>query len=255
MISDPLPVVCMALGEALPGDYVQRLYAMLRRHCPLPFVLYCCSDQPRDVPRGVRLQLLEQPARFRRAGMRATTQKLRLFRAEQMPQQDFLYLDLTLVIRRLDALLDYAYAQPQDLVIVGDWHHQGYNSSVMRIRPGALRAVSEAFLRGASYLQKVPGDQEFVHACIRELGLAGRVALFPPGMVISYKQARRLSRHDPAAAARQLEQACIVKFHGRPRPHEVLGDGWQGLAQRWRPGGGFGRRELRRHWFGDAAEP
>ncbi|PPE73663.1 hypothetical protein C3942_12780 [Solimonas fluminis] len=251
-----LAVVCLAVGDAYGDEYIERLQVMLQRHCPVPFTLHCYSDRPRTVPQAVNLVLPEDWRRYERPGMRQTTKKLRLFGKALLPSPEFLYLDLTLVIRQdMGSLLDFAFGAPQDLVIIDDWHNPGYNSSVMRIRTGALSIVEEAFLAGEQYPQQVPGDQDFLHACLQAKGLADRVALFPEGQIISFKRAAKLNRNEPAKAEAMLKQATIVKFHGDPKPHEVLGSLWDNLRMRLRRSGRFGLRDMQPHWRLEANEP
>ncbi|WP_332288909.1 hypothetical protein [Aquincola agrisoli] len=209
--------------------YVRRLSDMLGRHCPRPFQLYCYTDRPRSLPEGVIARDCSGWTELEREGMRPTTRKLGLFNPAYVEFDSFLYLDLSLVIQRsLAPLLDHAMDRPEDLVIVSDWNHAGYNSSVMRIRRGPLRAIYDAFVDGERFEQRVMGDQEFIHGVVTARGLQSRVALFPPGQIASFKSAVRLLGRDPVAAGEQLRAATIVKFHGQPKMHEAFG-----LRYRW----------------------
>jgi len=249
MLPTHLPVVCVCTGEAFQSRYIENMLGMLQRHCPIPFTLYCLSDRPREVPAAVRVQVLDDWQELESPGMRQTTKKLRLFDRHGLPEPAFLYLDLSLVIRRdLSDLLEFAFNAPQDLVIVRDWYEPGFNSSVMRIRTGALSVVCEAFKAGERHPQSVKGDQEFIHAALKARNLLDRTTVFPDELIISYKVTRRLSRKDPRQAHARLAGATIVKFHGNPKPHEVLGGFRESLRARLRRSGNFGRDELRRHW-------
>ncbi|MCM5679448.1 hypothetical protein M8A51_07885 [Schlegelella sp. S2-27] len=220
-----LPIVCLALGDfyGLGDQYVGRMYDMLARHCDRPFRLVCYTDRPRKLPAGVESVDCSGWRELDRPGMRATTRKLGLFNPAYVPFAEFLYLDLTLVIRgSMQPLLDVAFGSEKDLVIVDDWHHEGYNSSVMRIRPEPLRFIYDAFVAGESYAQKVAGDQDFIRAVVEKHSAQQRVELFPPGLVVSYKNAVRTGRRNPVTARAMVDGAVIVKFHGRPRMHEVF---------------------------------
>lgn len=227
--ASPVVVACLAVGDmdGMVDLYVARLYGMLGRHCPVRFRLVCFSDRERGLPPGVELRRCDGWTELRRVGMRPTTLKLGLFNPVYAEWERFLYLDLTLVIRRnLGPLLAQALGGEDDLVIVDDWHHAGYNSSVMGLRAGgALTAVYDAFVQGERFEQRVPGDQDFINGVIAARGLQDRVGTFTPGMVESFKRVMRLGRSEPAQARAALEASTIVKFHGKPRMQDVF-DPW-----------------------------
>lgn len=253
-----LAIVCMAVGE--PKEdlrlYVLRLYDMLRRHCRRPFTLYCYTDRDRAFPANIVCKDCSGWTELLRPGMRPTTKKLGLFNPDYTPFEEFLYLDVSLVIRSsMDALLDSAFGRTQSLVIVDDWFNSGYNSSVMRIRHGKLRAVYDGFVAGESFVQHVQGDQEFIYNIVTRRGLVHDVSLFPPNFVASFKRAARLCRKDAPAATAQIQNATIVKFHGRPKMEEAFSASYSLLKIRvpeilqghWRPI--FPINKLRQEWI------
>lgn len=251
-----VPIVCMAFGEphGLTDVYVRRLFEMLTRHCPQPFTLTCYSDRPRGVPAGVELRDCASWTELDRAGMRPTTRKIGLFNPAYVEFESFLYLDLSLVIRRdMGALLDGAFARREDLVVVKNWHYDGYNSSVMRIRCGALRVVYDAFVAGERPVQRVQGDQDFLHGTIASRGLQSSVATFPPEQVVSFRLTLEAGRRDPDAARRRMLGATIVKFHGEPKMDVAFARRYR-WRQRYRElrRGNFRPvvplAELKRHW-------
>jgi hypothetical protein len=222
----PLPIVCLATGD-LYGQadlYVSRLFAMLSRHCGRPFRLYCYTDRRRQqVPSAIIQRDCAGWTELDRAGMRATTRKLGFFNPAYAEFDEFLYLDLTLVVRKpMDELLEFGLRSDKELVILKDWSH-GYNSSVMRIRRGRLRAIYDAFVAGATFPQKNPGDQDFIHGFVARSHWEKHVDLFPAHLVCSFKKTRQLARSDPAAARQAVRDATIVKFHGSPKMHDALG--------------------------------
>lgn len=253
-IPETVPVVCVLVGHRYPDRYVTALESMLRRHMPVPFRLFCATDRSRSLPSSVTV-IDASGWGMRQEGMRVTTDKLRLFDASVLPFESFLYLDTTLVVQRdLGDLLTYAFGRPEELVVVKDWSYDAYNTCVMRVRPGgALSAIPKAFLSGKRFDQRNPGDQDFVTAYVREMGLEDRVALFRPDDVVSYRDARRLHRTDPAAAYAALERGTIVKFYGRTKMHELVSPlnrlrmrllgGSEGRAD-----AGFWVRELQERW-------
>lgn len=218
-----LRIVCLAFGDVygLADLYVTRLFHMLGRHCPRPFQLVCYTDRPRHVPAPIEQRDCAGWTELEREGMHPTMRKLGLFNPAYVDFDEFLYLDLTMVVRKdMGSLLDFAFGRPEALVILKDWHYDGYNSSVMRIRGGALRWVYDAFVAGTRFPQRIPGDQDFLHQAIAQRSLQHRVALFPSGLVASFRQALR--SRDAAFVRRSIEAATIVKFHGDPKMHDAF---------------------------------
>ena len=148
-------------------------------------------------------------------------------------------------------LLEYAFGRPEELVIIEDWFYPCYNSAVMRIRQGVLRVVYDAAATGEEIPQISIGDQGFITACIADRKLQDQVALFPREMITSCKMARELNRTDAETARRIVDEAIIVKFHGKPKPHHVLDPFYNFFSIRLKNGSrdaSFWKRELRRHW-------
>lgn len=236
--------MCLAVAD-LPNVYVERLESMLRRHMPVPFELICAVDHDRRLPPSIRtLNVADWPPP--RKGMRPTTYKLNLFDLERMPFHEFLYLDTSLVIRRNMAdLLEFAFGQPHDLVIVKDWNYDAFNTSVMRIRHSAeLAEIIRDYEAGVAFPQRVPGDQDFVTGVIRHRALQSHVVTFPEGMVACYGKNRRLSKVNRRAAYEALEKATIVKFNGHPKMDELIDPRYR-LRQMWKTKNPFHRRA----WF------
>lgn len=246
-------VVCLMTGDALPNLYGERLYAMLSRHMGRPFGLTCLTDRPRPLPPEVRqVSIAGWP--LLRPDMRPTQLKLRLFDGASAPFDEFFYMDVTLVLKSaLAPLLDFADARPEPLAVRQDWYNDTFNSCVMRIRRSdALQAVYDDYAQGREYPVLLKGDQDYLTAVVRERGLAECVALIPPAHIASFKSLRQLWHRDPRRARRELDEACVLKFHGAPRPHEALSLGYrlrQALqAPRHALADARLAREIRRGW-------
>lgn len=207
----------------LADVYVRRLFEMLRRHCPQPFTLYCYTDRPRQLPAPVLQRDCAGWTELDRDGMRRTTRKLGLFNPRYVDFDRFLYLDLSLIVRRdMSELIAHAFGRAEDLVIVPQWKDDGYNSSVMRIHRGGLVRIYEAFVAGECYEQRVPGDQDFIRGVVLRHGLEGRVAPFPTHQIVSFKKTVQVGRRSAMLARQIVQQATIVKFHGQPKMHEAF---------------------------------
>jgi hypothetical protein len=252
----PLRIVCVAVGDfyGRADEYISRLFGMLQCHCRQPFELHCFTDRPRRAPPQVTQHDCSGWREFQAEGVHPTMWKLGLFNPAYVEFEEFLYLDLSLVIRRdLQELLNYAFRRPEDLVIVRDWGYDCYNSSVMRIRRGPMEFVYRAFVAGETFPYYLPGDQDFIHAVIRDRGEQARVAEFPRGMIASYKKVLKAGRQNPARARSMLSDATIVKFHGAPKMHEAFGlyyRFWYVRRREWRQGilRGVPIMELSRQW-------
>ena len=226
MIPHTVPFVCLAVDDfhGRADLYVNRMHSMLSRHCPFPFVLTCFAGQPRRLNPAIGLRSCQELS-VDTAPTHPTNYKIGFFKENIMPEPEFLYLDTTLVIRKdMTSLLEFAFGAPQDLVVVNEWGYAGYNTSVMRIRQGALSTISDAYAQGTRYPQHIDGDQDYIYAHLAAQGLQDRVALFPGEQILSYKRVRRLSEASAAGAEqaqKMLQGATIVKFHGNPKMHHI----------------------------------
>ncbi len=224
-LTPPIHFVCVVTGgfHGLADLYVNRLFGMLTRHAGRPFELWCITDAPRKVSPQIRQIDCAGWTELHQEGMRPTTVKLGLFNPGYTALEQFIYLDLTLVIRRdMTPLIDHMLASPHELVILKDWGYESYNSSVMRIRPRHLAFIYRAFASGQRYVQKTKGDQDFIFAAVKDHQCQSLVGLVPEPMVVSFKQAIRTGLKDPRQAKVMVAEAIIVKFHGSPRMHRAL---------------------------------
>jgi hypothetical protein len=217
--SGVLTVVTVQAGRRYPDLYVDRLRAMVARHLPVPHRLVCWTDEIR-------------PGRFHPAievrdlsswGLAGFFNKLRLFDPDVGGADPFLFLDLTMVVRKsLVPLIEQGRSSEASLIAVQDWNYPIVNSSVMWLRPDAnTRAVWDAWTRGERFHGHIPGDQNFIDAVFKSYS-PDALAFWPAPMVASYKALRKIARRAPGVALRSLESAVILKFHGHPKPHEVL---------------------------------
>jgi hypothetical protein len=255
MVPEPVPFACMLTGDRYPQIYVERLHSMISRFYRRPFTLTVFTDRPRRFKAPVKQVSTKEWTDMLRPGMRPTTQKIRLLQQGVLPEPEFLYMDVTLVIQKdLEPLLEFAFGSPADLVILQDWNYDCYNSCIMRIRQGPeLEKVYLDFMAGSEYPRRNKGDQDFIHASIRAHGLQDRVAIFPKEMIVMYHNARRIHRTDPKAAYELLESGIIVKFFGWAKMHELLNPIYRLRKIRWKKDRGpadakFWVKELKERW-------
>jgi hypothetical protein len=246
--------VCLFTGDGLPDEYAVKLLHMLQRHAPEPWRLAALTDRKRDLPSEIE-QIDVSGWPLYRPDLRGTQRRLLFFDPDFAPFEEFTSLDVTLVVKGdLGPLIQFGRERRETLVIVDDWNHPTVNGSVMRIRRGpGLLAIAEDYRSGVRYPAKIMGDQDFIDASYKAHGLQHEVAFWPPEMIVSYRVLRKLNRTNPAKARALLDAACILKFHGNPRPHDLIS--FQGLLREalHSPGHvftdwGFLSREVREWW-------
>lgn len=150
-------------------------------------------------------------------------------------------------------LIAYSQAHEADLIIINAWHYKGFNSCVMRIRNQKLSFIYKDFISGKRYPQTIPGDQDYIHESVRFHG--GSAATFPEAMIISFKKTMRQGLRDWRGANQAARDAIIVKFHGKPKMHDLFKPGYAFLKYRLKyllngkTGYPVDIAELRRQWW------
>jgi hypothetical protein len=226
MASD-LVVCCVKWGTKYSALYVNRLRSMVRRHLSHRYDFVCFTDDPAGLHPDI------EPMPLPDAAFTGFWNKLSLFRRDLYePGRTLLYFDLDLVIvGPLDFLLDGSV----DLTIVRAFGaDRGFNSSVMRIKAGALPHVYERFAADAAAIVasgRYAGDQNWTFAQVPD------AAVFPAGKIVSYKRDMRSHVFQRAKKLKldfvwlkaphwmtvsPPEGAAIVVFHGKPDPEDVM---------------------------------
>ena len=250
-MDSPLRVVCVSTGDSYGPEYLTRFVSMLARHLHEPYRVVCVTDRPWALPLGI------EGIDASGWGLDGWFNKLRLFDRATLGEEAFLYLDLTLVIKEdLAPSLAYARAAPEPVVGVRDWNYDSLNTCCLWIRPGETsQKVWDAYRDGVRFDTGRKTDQDHANAVLRPQ--EGALGFFPEGMIVSYKRLRKLNRREAQEAARQLAGATVLKFHGEPKPHQVV-DGWGSLVSSLK--GGWRRpskvlkdrsflvKEVRRWW-------
>jgi hypothetical protein len=221
----PLTVLTVQTGHRYPDLWVSRLALMVARHLPEAhrFIIYTDRPEPGrfGAPSAAHQQL---EVRDLEAGpLKGFFGKLRLFDQGLTGTDPFLFLDSTLVIRAsLAPLIAIGRSSSASVVGVRDWNYPILNSSVLWCRPDAhTQTVWDAWNQGRYADIPFPGDQNVIFHVFGETAPAA-LTYWPEGLVSSYKALRKLARRDPEAAQRALAASTILKFHGRPKPEEVL---------------------------------
>ena len=195
-----IEVVCVKHGTKYGPEYVNLLGSMVRRNLTLEHRFHCITEDPSGVDANI-LDVHDHQ-------LPGWWQKLTVFKPDPWGLTNpILFLDLDLVIvQSLDPLAGHDH----DFVIIEDFSHDCYNSSVFWLRPGSHAHVWTDFTTEA--LERLQGDQNWITECIPD------ATLWPSEWIVSYK--RRIRRR--GRSNRPLPpEASIVVFHGNPKPHEV----------------------------------
>lgn len=254
-----LTIATVQTGSTYPDAWVERLANMVAQHLSQPhrFVIY--TDRPDLAHFGGKepAHLGHQQRQVLSLGSPALHgffNKLRLFDRALTGSEPFLYLDTTMVIRSsLQPLIELGQTTTASMLGVRDWNYPILNSSVLWCRPDThTQAVWQCWQEGRYAEATFAGDQNFIFHVFNELAPAA-LAYWPAELVCSYKVLRKLASRDAAAAQSQLEACTILKFHGRPKPEEVLHP-WRHprrtilrhplQPQLW----GYLASEIRNHW-------
>ena len=222
MDSHPLQVVTVQLGDRYPDAWTTRLANMVGRNLKEDhrFIIYT------DKPNRARFQTdsssnqVVEVRDLQQGKLQGYFGKLRLFDQALTGPEPFLFLDNTLVIRSsISGLIEIGRRNSQHLTGVRDWNYPILNSSVMWIKPNNnTQEVWEAWSSGRYQDESFPGDQNFILRALQNEELA----YWPEGIVCSYKNLRKLEKKEPEQAKLQLEGCSILKFHGNPKPSEVI---------------------------------
>ena len=219
--SDERVVLCMKWGTKYGPEYVNRLYAMVRRHLRGDFRFVCLTDRDEGILPEV--QCLPIPALDLPPGIpeRGWT-KLTTFEANLHGLQGTaLFLDLDVVI--LDDITPF-FEQPGEFLIIHDWKRPWRitgNSSVYRFRLGA-HADMLAYFR--THFEQVRVEVRNEQAYLSDfLHKQGRLTYWPKEWCISWKY-HCIPRfptnywRTPAASP----GTRIIIFHGVMNPPDAL---------------------------------
>ncbi|CAN5650443.1 hypothetical protein BH23GEM11_BH23GEM11_14850 [soil metagenome] len=220
MAEGPLRVITVQAGSRYPDLYVNRLRRMVARQIGRPHRFLCYTDRPGAGRFDPEVEVHDLGS----WGLPGYFNKLRLFDRGVTGETPFVFLDITLVIRApMAPLLAFGEQSEASLVAVADWNYPIVNSSVLRLRPDDHTQRVWDDWQAASPAERAPmaGDQNWIDAVFRAHA-PERLGFWPDGMVASYKGLRKRAARDAAGAAGALEDAVILKFHGQPKPHEVL---------------------------------
>lgn len=218
-------------GDYTPLD-VARLARALRRNLTVPYKIVCMTD---DAPAILRTATVDGIITLNH-DLPGWWSKLELFKVHG----PVLYIDLdTVIVGNIDVLaLIIAEFGPKDLLMLRGFYKQdqcsgimGWNANMHWIFDKFAKHRSEFIQRAMRWDNKMyRGDQEWLSAVVTPRLNVSMAQDVQPG-IISYKvDVKSQDRINSCLP----EDASIVCFHGKPRPHEVKPvPKW--MEQHWSP--------------------
>ena len=208
---DHLTVACVKHGTKYGPDYVNRLYAMVRRHLPGNWRFVCLTDNPQGI--SPEIDIIDISA----LQTRGWWTKLALFDPQTpFADQTIFYLDLDTVIV---GDLGFIEGLKVGFYILEHAYTPGYNSSVMLFDRTFAAPVYQRF--SSNDTDRLVGDQDWIEECMPGIDT------FPRAPIRLYKSL------EPDITSAELARtgAKIVTFPTEPKPHQVP-HGW--VAEHWR---------------------
>lgn len=213
-------VICMKWGTKFGPHYVNRLYAMVKRHLSRPHRFVCFTDDAEGVDE--RVECLPLPAMDLPEGKERGWRKLSTF---QSPLADLsgtaLFLDLDVVIV---GSLDELFELPGDFRVIHDWLRpwriEG-NTSVYRFEVNAHPDVYVHFMENIDEVKKDHRhEQSYLSAKMHEKGL---LEYWPAGWCVSFKRGCLQPFPTNLWKVPEIpEGARVVVFHGNPNPQNAI---------------------------------
>ncbi len=214
-------VLCMKWGTKYGPEYVNHLYAMVKKNLSLPFRFVCLTDDAAGLREEVEtypIPSLDLPEGIPERGWK----KLAVFREDLYGLQgNALFLDVDIVII---GSLDAFFEQPGDFLVIHDWKRPWRitgNSSVFRFRLGAYPEILKKFIRTqAEVRQNFRNEQAYLS---KEMHDRGVLKYWPKEWCQSFKY--HCLRRFPLnffLEPRIPENSKVLVFHGETNPHDAM---------------------------------
>ena len=210
-------VVCIKWGTKYGPEYVNILYAMVKRNITIPHKFVCITDDPTDLTPGIHILPMQESI------VEGWWHKLTLFKPTIGDLTGrILFLDLDVIIT---GNIDCFFID-KDFSIIKEWIlNRGFNSSVFLLEIGKYTHVWDSYKAELDKNQRTGkikgqirgynGDQDWITEQILN------PHTWPMEWVPSYKY---------TCQDGLPEGSKIVIFHGKPNPPDAI-KGWK----RWGP--------------------
>lgn len=193
-------IVCLKVGPAFSATYVNKLHSQVTKNVTLPHRFLCLTDDPTGVTADC---VPVSPWLPKWWGKLTVFQK-----APYGLSGKLLFIDLdTIIVDNIDELLTY----PSDLCMLQDFTKpERYGSGIFLLSIGSHIEVWDKFtpavMEQPQY--RLGGDQLWIQHQV------AHTDTWPADWCVSYKL------HAKTAVPNNAKVVC---FHGKPRPHEAIG--------------------------------
>ena len=184
-------VVCVNWGTKYGVEYTLRLYNMVKRNTTKDFKFYCLTDVTDRYSKYAFINTIELDT-----DLVGWWNKLLLFKKGTLPEGEYLYLDLDVVIvDNIDYFFDHPnfgitrdFIRPNDGLLPGP----EYNSSILKFDNRTTDGIWQYYLQNKKYWhdqQKIVnffGDQNLISAYVN--AYPDFLSVFPDELIWSYKK-------------------------------------------------------------------
>ena len=213
----PITIMCvLKSGGIFDINYVERLRNMVARHVTIPYQFICLSDVeiPKDVCASLKLK----------RGYPGSWAKVEMFRPELVEPGRMVYFDLdSIILANINDVLNTKH----NFIGLKPWNKSNRGKGLLAsgmmawTNDGVYSFIYEQF--ASKMIKEYPaGDQEWISRALMAQGEEYSYYQDVVPGIYSYKRDCR---------PKKPNDARIVCFHGRPRPHEVEVD-W--VKENWR---------------------
>lgn len=202
-------IVTVYTGDKYHHSYVNKMFAMVKRHMSMPYNFICITDKHEHLHKDI--QIIPIPNDI---GLEGWWIKPYMFKTGLLPIGTNLYIDLDMVIvKDMKPLFDYTPGQflgAKDYICNLPNHKNKVNlaSGLLRWQTNTYIMIWERLCRDKSIRYSYPGDQEYLYHYHKD-----HIKFFPTEYCISYKwQYLKSKLHN---------DTIVIDFHGHPKPHET----------------------------------
>lgn len=202
-----LNIVAVQVGNYCDrgAEYVEKLFAGIDRHMPdIPYRCVCLTDDPSTLPKWVIPKTVP-------TGLVGWWNKVALFQPGMFePGERVLYFDLDTII--IGDLTDIASYAGRFAIMRDPYHPEHMGSSCMAWEAGTVDHIWTRWDQAGRPSFHPGGDQTWVEAMQPKADYWQDMF---PGQVVSFKRDCWLQGRIP-------DNARMVVFHGKPRPHQCV---------------------------------
>lgn len=217
-------VICMKWGNRYGPEYVNRLYAGIKRHTKTDVRFICFTDDATGLKAGIETKPLPFITIPSRIDTVKPWPKLSVWQAPLSDiTGDVLFLDIDLIVTGpLDDFFTYC---PGEYCVIENWTQLGKkigNTSVFRFPVGKYAKIYDDFMKDPErILREYKIEQQYISAMIPEQ------KFWPAQWVLSFKHSILPRFPMNWFKTPELpEDARIVAFTGKPDPDEAAEGRW-----------------------------